>query len=368
MRSAYLAKPPGHTYHARMERNPTASPMSMTRLAMLAISILLIGCGDSPAPLDQATIDANNRAIGYMGRYEYTEAADIWEPLTAANPDWLDGQVNLAIATLNRQNEGDEDRALALLEAVIAQDTSNVRAQYLSGYLLVRAGRNDEAIDRFMAVVSLDPDDAYGWYHYGVANDEKEPATALLAYEGAVERNPYLRSGWYRLGQISARLGETEKASKALETFQKLEGNPRGTMVKPVYGRLGPNALAATIDTEPTTAAKPDGPVWLASAPLQAALGPWREDGGARIPTAVDFNGDGTVELFIAGAGTDPAPNAVILRDGDAYRVDREHPLATVPDVVFALFGDLDNDGNLDAYLGCDGPNVLFMQDDAGAW
>ena len=344
---------------------------SLARILVFFLATLLAGCSDSSSAPSPQAVTPNNTAVGLMGQYQYVKAVEIWEPLSAANPDWLDGKVNLALAILNRQNQGDEQRALELLNEVLARDTSNVRALYLSGFLLIRAGRTDEAIDRFMAVVSLDPDDAYGWYHYGVANEETEPATALLAYKGAVKRDPYLRSGWYRLGQIATRLGEDKMAERALDTFQKLEQNPRATMVKPVYGRLGPNALAATIDVQTPASSntpKPTGPNWLSLEPLQESLGPFRGEGGSRIPTAADLDGDGDIDLFIAGAGRGESPNAVVMKEKDSYRLDESHPLARVEHVAFALFGDLNNDGRLDAYLGCDGPNVLFMQDETGAW
>ena len=337
-------------------------------LSVFLPALLLQGCDQEPASFDPQIITENNRAVGLMGRYEYEKAVDVWADLVAANPDWLDGQVNLALATLNRQQENDEPLAGGILTDVLSRDSSNVRAQYLMGILEQRAGRNDNAINHFMAVISLDPDDAYGWYYYGVVNEEKEPTTALLAYKSAVRLNPYLRSGWYRLGQIAARLGDEPLAEEALGIFQKLEDNPRGTMVKPVYGRLGPNALAATIDRSSTTTATPTGSPWNAPESMSSDLTTWRTETGSRVPNAVDLDRDGDVDLFIAGVISGNAPNAVLINQDGTFTLAEDHPLASVPNVQCAMFGDLDHDGAVDAYLGRRGTNVLMTRGEDGEW
>ena len=55
--------------------------------------------------------------------------------------------------------------------------------------------------------------------------------------------------------------------------------------------------------------------------------------------------------MFLAGALDGPAPNAVVLRRGDAWVVDARHPLASVPEVRAAFWGDLDDDGLVDVVL-----------------
>ena len=47
-----------------------------------------------------------------MGQYEYAAAEEAFAEVVDRAPDWLDARVNWAIATLNRQQEGDERRAL----------------------------------------------------------------------------------------------------------------------------------------------------------------------------------------------------------------------------------------------------------------
>ena len=75
-------------------------------------------------------VGLNNRGVGLMGQFNYDAARDIFVGLAAAHPDRLDLQVNLAIATLNRQREGDADEARRILERVSAADPLNLRARY----------------------------------------------------------------------------------------------------------------------------------------------------------------------------------------------------------------------------------------------
>ena len=69
---------------------------------------------------DADDIAANNRGVGLMGQFDYAEAYDVFAALDAAHPEWADIKVNLAIAVLNRQVEGDEALALGYLEEALA--------------------------------------------------------------------------------------------------------------------------------------------------------------------------------------------------------------------------------------------------------
>ena len=100
------------------------------RLAIVCAVAALPACGrNTPAP-DAADIAANNRGVGLMGMYKYDEADDVFRALAAEHADWVDVHVNLAIATLNRQQEGDETLAMEILRAALETDPDNLRARY----------------------------------------------------------------------------------------------------------------------------------------------------------------------------------------------------------------------------------------------
>ena len=92
----------------------------LSRLLAILLFLLLLACSGpsddppesarsaaSPGGLDAEAIALNNRGVGLMGRFEYEPARQVFASLIEQHPDWTDVDVNLAIATLNRQEEGD---------------------------------------------------------------------------------------------------------------------------------------------------------------------------------------------------------------------------------------------------------------------
>ena len=97
------------------------------------------GCSEDTALSDEHIL-LNNRGVALMGVFDYHAAHDTFTELVRANPASTDARVNLAIATLNRQEEGDVAQALSLLYEVLAVDQNHLRAQYLAGLLHLYEG------------------------------------------------------------------------------------------------------------------------------------------------------------------------------------------------------------------------------------
>jgi len=342
---------------------------------MLVMSLMgasLGGCGDaSPSVQGSEDLDGPHRkAAGLLARYDYGEAVQILQSIVDQDPDRLDAQIDLAIATMNRQEKDDEAVALAMLDEVHALHPTDPRAGFVSAVLHLRAGNDAVARDRLAMVLEDDKSDPFAWYHYGLAQERDDPEAAAEAYRTAVNLDPYQRSGWYRLGSVAARLGDDTTADAALATFERLENNPRATTVRPIYGRLGPKSMARPGVTPVTTHVRPSGGSWSPSKPLPI-VGPspdWGDPERPPISTIADLDGDGHLDIFIAAALEGDAPNAVLLRVEDGYRLMPDHPLAVIPGIRFASFADIDQDGRVDAYLAGRGPNSLFFQSEDGRW
>ena len=73
--------------------------------AVLAMTALAACDRTAPVP-GAADIAANNRGVGLMGMFKYSEAHDVFAALVPEHPGWTDVRVNLAIALMNRQQDG----------------------------------------------------------------------------------------------------------------------------------------------------------------------------------------------------------------------------------------------------------------------
>ena len=333
-------------------------------------------------PTDPQLIAANNRGVGLMGKFEYENARQVFQTLADAHSDWLDVQVNLAIATLNRQREGDEDRAMKILEKVIAAAPNHLRANYCVGLLKLYLESPADALPHFKLVAAADPKDAYAAYYVGQCLAQSHNYDqAVEWYRKAIELDPYLRSGYYALSQSYRALGKDDDAAKMLDEFQRLERNPRARLVKFIYTLMGPKGEAATVDLPAQARVqlqKPEGSIFADPVPLldDGDKHVWkvqRADRPVSI-TACDINGDGANDIFIANVLDEASSgggvrNAVCINQGDGhFKLDVDHPLAKVADVNAALWGDYDNDGLTDVYLCRRGPNMLWRQTEKNTW
>jgi len=334
--------------------------------------------GDRPrAPSAEEIVAQNNRGVGLMGQFDYEGAERVFATLSAASPDRLDLQVNLAIATLNRQREGDQREARQIFERVIVSDPRHVKAHYGLGLLLLNDGRPGDALPHLTFAAQQAPADAHAAYFVAQCLfQQNDAAGALTWYQRARAINPRLRSAVYGAFQVLQRLGRAAEAEQQLAAFRALEANPQSEIVEFKYTRMGRLAEPVAIDVpSPRPAPRPAGPLFEAT---PVALGPagtvsWRRWEPATRPslTAADIDGDELVDLFIAGAIEDRGAtrNAVWLnRGGSGFVLEVTHPLAAVSDVTAALWGDYDNDGLVDVYLCRRGPNQLWRQTAKGRW
>src|SRR4051812_17732324 len=189
--------------------------------------------------LPASAIALNNRGVGLMGQFEYGEARNIFTGLVSTYPDRLDLQVNLAIATLHRQSEGDDAAAQRILEQVIAADPNHVRAHYNLAVLLLHEGHASEALPHLTIVVDRTPADPFAHYFLGQCElQQGKMAAALAAFERALGLNPRLRSAAYGAFQARQRLGRSD-AQQMLGIFRALETNPQSDVAEFKYTRLG---------------------------------------------------------------------------------------------------------------------------------
>jgi tetratricopeptide (TPR) repeat protein len=349
--------------------------------AAASAALFLIGaCSGSRAPRETSDeiVGRNNRGVGLMGQFNFDAARDVFASLADAHPDRRELQVNLAIATLNRQQDGDSDKARAILERVSAAEPGNLRARYNLGLILLNDGRAADALPQFAFVAehAPAPGDAFAVYYIARCRFQLgDFPGALTEFRRALQLDQNLRSALYGESQALQRLGRTAEAQQRLNEFQEMASDPRSEVVEFKYTRMGQLAEAVTIDQPlPQPIPRPSGPVFE-STPV--TVGPagitWRRFDAAHPAsiTTADIDGDGQLDIFIAAAIDDhgATKNAVLLNRGAAgFELDSAHPLASVTNVAAALWGDVDNDGLLDVYLCRDGANQLWRQTAKGQW
>ena len=312
-----------------------------------------------------------------MGRFDYADAAKAFGAVASARPDALDAQVNLAIALLNQQKSEDVARSESVLrERVLAIDARHRRGRYVLALLLLNDGRTAEALPHFRDVADADPPDAFAAYFAARSLAADQPDQTLLWYRKAIALDPLLRSAYYGAFQAMQRLGRGDEGRDLLQRFEDLDRNPQAVVAEFKYLHMGPLAEAITIDRDRAAIAStlPAGSAFAAAAPLVAQPFPWRSgpSGGPVSPsiTVVDVNGDGTLDVFAAGAGGGTTPNALLTGDADgSFQPQLRHPLASVAGVRTALWGDYDNNGLVDVFLGrSQGGSQLWRQVTSGVW
>jgi tetratricopeptide (TPR) repeat protein len=356
-----------------------------TLIRFLFLAVMLAACGESSTPADTPDLDAeaiaaNNRGVGLMGRFEYARARAVFAGIVERWPGWRDARVNLAIATLNRQEAGDEATALELAGQILLEDPDNLRARYVAGLVQLYLGEPAEALAHFRQVAEADPADAYSAYYTAQCLAQQgDYAAALPWYRRAMQLDPYLRSAYYGAFQSLQRLGRPDEARSLAADYQRLDNNPRSRLAEFKYTRMGTKGEALAVDLEdPPAGPRPEGPLFADPEPLVIAGGAdlRRTAPGAASITAVDMQGDGFSDLFIAYASdvaseeSTPRERNLVLQGqpGGAYSVLTDHPLAMVDGVNAALWGDFDNDGLVDVYFCRRGENQLWRQVGADRW
>ncbi len=320
------------------------------------------------------TIAEHNRGVALMGQFNYEQAHDVFARLAEEFPAWQDVRVDLAISKLNRRQESDAEDAERILDAVIAKDPQNLRAEYCRGILMLYNGDAEQALPLFQAVAEADPTDAYAVYYCGQCQfDSRDYGAALERFQRAQLLDPYLRSAYYGAFQALQRLNRRDDAKSELDMFQKLADNPQARSAEIKYSRMGPKAETRAVRLAAASVpSPPSGPPFAAAEvlPIESETPiPWAtfDEDQPAVVTVSDIDADGQRDLLIAGGlGEASRTAAVLLRRGETWEWAREHALSALTEVNAVLWGDVDNDGRLDAYICRRGPNQLWMQGDDG--
>ena len=318
---------------------------------LLAVGLIWLttACGQ-PEIYSKYDGERNDQGVAQMGRYEYETARATFAEVVDSAPSWLEVRVNLAIATLNRQREGDEALALAILEAVLEEDPRHQRALYTSGLIHLYLGEIEQAIPLFQRVAAADPKDPYAVYFLGQSllqgGEHVEASRWLLR---AVQLDPYLRSAYWAAAQALRRTERAAEATQLLEDYQRFEPNPAAKLAGFSYKRMGPKAEALAVSTSPKSPADvPNGALF--SEPQHLDPRDWND----ATLTSVDINGDVLPDLVVT---TNQGTTIFLGNPTGGFTGVKTHPIMNQTGA--ALWGDIDNDGLVDVAF-CN-PNGIHL-------
>lgn len=365
---------------------------SSTGLRRIGFLLVILGVGGGataywllqPGAVDMVTLlEMNNRGIGHMERFEYDKAAEAFQKVVDKAPRWQPGRINLGIALLNNDPPKHFRKAIALFEGVLREDPSNNHAEFCLGIIREHQGVDlDQAARHFEAVTRRDPDDPHAWFFlagiFNQSDDKDRLERARECYEKVAVLDPYIAGALNNLQLLYRRLGKDDEADKILERFQRLKRGEWESHADKKYAEMG--KYAEVIGRNPREPAAPPGPlpIFIPDAKFQVQLakhtrwatakdfgnGPEgdlcravRKRFGGTI-AVFDYNRDGRLDLFLAGAvvrvGT--VTDLLLKNEGDGkFRdVTEDAGLAGFGSdfrTLGATVADFDNDGLPDLIL-----------------
>lgn len=341
-----------------------------------------------------AATQANNRGIGYMEQFDYTQAAEAFEEAVKLAPGWVPGQVNLGIALLNREKEPYLSQAIDIFRQIIKSDDQNPFGHYCLGIILDYQNKSAEAGPHFERVTQIDPSDPHAWYHLAkTLTSEAEQARVRECYARAVALDPYFSAGIYALA-MELRSTDMKRARAMLDEQERLKQNLWDTVTKTRYTEMGRYATVIGATSKEIARSQQPGPLplfapmdefkvrlaegarWATSQDLgQGAVAELhrklRERFGGVI-VVLDYNRDGNLDLLCLSAVVEAGKvRDLLLRNegkGQFSDVTAEAGLGHLRPSIGCTVGDFDNDGLPDLLLTGAGSQKLLRNTGKGTF
>jgi hypothetical protein len=361
----------------------------------IALILAMAGCGGRPpgpeavqdpvtvrtlspaAPEVLAALADFNRGNALMEQYRYGEAVEAYEKVVQAHPTWIAAVFNLGLAYLNLQGDSEArdrlDVAREKFERVLAVDPAHVASLFSLGMYYQYLGETEKALEYFQRAHDADPEDLHTLYKLAevlLALDQNERGLELL--ETVVERNPGFVSAIYRLAMQYRSTEHREKVMPLLDRFRKLQSaelSAGSFAVQTAYGAAGKHYMILGADNLPLDRSPPleiRQPVFSPEVrELDVEIQAWQWDGGQiALPgvAVADVTGNGALDLCLTGSGPD-GRTVIWINDGQGNFTAGQQ---LAERGVSPCFGDVDNDGHVDLWLGRVGGDLLLRNDGQG--
>ncbi len=352
-----------------MTRNLTGIARILVCLAAFQLPVWGQVSSTSPPKEWMQALALFNRGAALMEQYQYPEAAQAFEETLVLAPDWTAARFNYGLAYFNMQGQKGAveflEKARVAFEAVLKDDPEFLHARFCLGLYYEHLGKSDEALLHFKQVYQADSENPYVVYKYAEALlrlNQFDEGTRML--ERVMERDPGFVSAIYRLATQYMRSGKREAAMPLFQRFRELsqaELTGGSHTVQKAYGTAGRYYLAVGADRLPLPAFAESRSTPIVFSPEIIELiqsPPPGTSGDIRVQApslaAGDWDGDGDLDLCVTAAAQEGASASVRILVNDGSGQFSVKTIENIGDMVpFSICpGDVDNDGDLDLWIG----------------
>ena len=332
----------------------------------------------------------NSRGVAFMEQLDYKAAASEFSRLLELDANFVPGHVNLGVALFNQQQH---DEAARSFRKALELDPEQIQSHYMTGLIYRNQDQAAKAAEAFGRVGRQDPQDPSTQYYLGLLSSRgRRYEQAIGHFRKVLSLEPYNASAHYNLAIALTRSGQGEEGRQEMERFRTLQGMFGATTLGLQYLEQGRYALVLE-DLDDYLPQPPvedreefavrfqeDGaaaglsfrhagpgtvdPEVSSVRELEDQLVPWVGSGSS----FGDYDGDGHVDLFLANAGPGGSRSSLFRNRGDGtfQETTGESGLDRKGRTMHGIWGDYDNDRDLDLYLINYGPNVLYRNEGNG--
>ena len=187
------------------------------RLGIGLVLLALLGAWSTPALASPESELAFARGVAHFGEGELSSAREEFQAVLREEPRNASALHYLGLIAAQEQ---DVEGAIGYFEQVVAIEPDDVEARLDLVAQLLKAGRNDDALDHCERVLRQEPDSGLALLYQGIALYRIGAyEEALTSLDAAGERDPELSAEvHYYVGLSQANLGDASAAAAAFAT------------------------------------------------------------------------------------------------------------------------------------------------------
>ncbi len=308
--------------------------------------------------VDSEIVAVINQAAAIMGQYRYQDTVTLLEPWYTSHPSEVAITLNLAIAILNRQEDGDIERAIALTLEVNKNEPENIQAKYIRGLLFLYQGKPENARDLLTEVTMNHDKDPYALYFLAQSYDQtREFNLAFEHYAKAIELSSNLRSALYGGAMAARRIGDKKNARFYLNQYKKLDNNPKAILAEFKYTRMGALAEVQPIQAMSAIQPKelPQGKLWHE----QSQTVETKADSFALLQT----HQQNALPLLVLTSTNETLKQNLLLQNRELTKSPHSYPAYSN-----SAWGDINNDGLFDVVQCHQQAIEIILQQPSNQW